>query len=155
MSNISKEEVRQNVISYPHILDWFFTVRTEAFVRYWLYNTLGAEWHWYRFEFSVLRGAIHCHGLAKLKSNPNLCELNSKAVDGYFAQQKIQEGNLTNSELPLLQDTIDQGKLAEQRICQYYDFLVNCTNPGENNQWETPTVHPCLKTYDEFFTVLR
>ena len=32
MSIISKEEVRQNVISYPHILDWFFTERTEAFV---------------------------------------------------------------------------------------------------------------------------
>ena len=94
----------------------------------------------YRFEISVLRGAVHCHGLAKLKSDPNLCE----AVDGYFAQQKIQEGNLANSELPLLQDTIDQGKLAEQRICQYYDFLVNCTNPGENNQWETPPVHPLI-----------
>ena len=40
--------------------------------------------------------------------------------------------------------------MAEQRICQYYDFLVNCTNPGENNGWGTPTVHPCRKTYDEF-----
>ena len=36
---------KKNVINNPHILDWLFTKRTESFVRHWLYNTRGAEWH--------------------------------------------------------------------------------------------------------------
>ena len=43
-SNNSRESetLRQNVIANPHILDWFFTQRTESFVKWWLYETLGA-----------------------------------------------------------------------------------------------------------------
>ena len=61
----------------PHILDWFFTERererVELFVKHWLYNILNTQWHWYHFEFAVLREGIHCHGLAKLKDDPGLC----------------------------------------------------------------------------------
>ena len=32
--NLSNEQIRQNVINNPHILDWFFTERTENFVKY-------------------------------------------------------------------------------------------------------------------------
>ena len=39
----------QNVINNPHITDWFFTQRLENFIKYWLYRSLDAEWHWYRF----------------------------------------------------------------------------------------------------------
>ena len=39
-------DYRQNVINYPHNLDWVFHKRTEQFVKHWLYNMLGAEWHW-------------------------------------------------------------------------------------------------------------
>ena len=35
-------ERRKNVIDNPHLLDWFFTERTEQFVKYWLKKTLGA-----------------------------------------------------------------------------------------------------------------
>ena len=34
---------KKNGINNPHILDWFFTERTESFVRHWFYNTLSAE----------------------------------------------------------------------------------------------------------------
>ena len=61
----SSEERRQNVINNPHIVDWFFTQRLEHFIKYWLYDTLDAKWHWYRFEYQG-RGSIHCHGTAKL-----------------------------------------------------------------------------------------
>lgn len=30
----------------------------------------GAVWHWFRYEFAVTGGAISCHGLTKLKSDP-------------------------------------------------------------------------------------
>ena len=60
-------EFKRNAWQSPHILHCFFTERTEAFVKHWLYNILRAEWLWYRFEYASIRGAIHCHGLAKLK----------------------------------------------------------------------------------------
>ena len=63
-SEISAEERRQNVINNPHLVDWFFSQRLE--VKQWLYETMNAEWHWYRFEYQH-RGSIHCHGTAKLK----------------------------------------------------------------------------------------
>lgn len=47
------ENYHKNAIEYPHILDWFFTERVELFIKHWLYNVLGAQWHWFRFEFSV------------------------------------------------------------------------------------------------------
>lgn len=55
----------------------------ENFVKHWLYEALGAEWHWYRFEYAVMRGSIHCHGVAKLKSDPGLCKLTKKALEGH------------------------------------------------------------------------
>ena len=61
---------RQNVISNPRLLDWLLTERTEKFVKYWLKESLGATWHWFRYEYAVQRGSIHCHGEAKLKSDP-------------------------------------------------------------------------------------
>ena len=62
----------------PHILDLFFTERIESFVRHWLCNTLGAEWHW--FQFTVVHATIHCHGFAELKDDRGLFDLASKAV---------------------------------------------------------------------------
>ena len=70
----SSEDRRQNVINNPHIVDWFFTQRLQQFVKYWLYDTLDAKWHWYRFEYQG-RGSIHCHGTAKLNNDPGLCNL--------------------------------------------------------------------------------
>jgi len=71
-SDNTAENRRQNVINNPHITDWFFTQRLEHFIKHWLYNSLDAEWHWYRFEYQA-RGNIHCHGVAKLKNDPGLC----------------------------------------------------------------------------------
>jgi len=71
----SSDDIRNNIINNQHLLEWFFTERTELFVRHWLYNTLGAQWHWFRYEFTVNRGSIHCHRLAKLEFDPGLCVL--------------------------------------------------------------------------------
>ena len=65
---------RNNVINNPHIVDWFFTERLKKFIKHWLYDSLDATWHWYRFEYQS-RGSIHCHGVAKLNNDPGLCKL--------------------------------------------------------------------------------
>ena len=137
---------RENVVKNPHILDWFFTERTEAFVKHWLYNILDAKWHWYRYEFSVLRGGIHCHGLAKLNSDPDLCDLASNAVTAkqVLKMHKEQSFAYTESDLTLLKE----GATAEKSICSYYDYLVSCMNPTQLNDWEKPLIHPCQKTFD-------
>ena len=62
-------------MQYLHILDWFFFERIEAIVKHWLLNLYEAEWHWYRFEYVAIRGAIHCLGAAKSKSDPSWCNL--------------------------------------------------------------------------------
>ena len=39
---LDPEICRKNIICNPHLLDWFFTVRVEKFVKHWLYEKLGA-----------------------------------------------------------------------------------------------------------------
>ena len=48
LGNSNSDVRRQNVINNPHVVDWFFTQRLESFVKHWLYDTLGAKWHWFR-----------------------------------------------------------------------------------------------------------
>ena len=74
VKNTTSEIRRQNVIANPHLVHWFFTQRLESFVKHWLYDTLDAKWHWFRYEYQG-RGSIHCHGTAKLSNDPGLCEL--------------------------------------------------------------------------------
>ena len=66
-SNIPESECKDNVINSPHLLNWLFTERTERFVKYWLKNTLGATWHWFRYEYDC-SGSIHWNGVAKLSN---------------------------------------------------------------------------------------
>lgn len=35
---------------------------------------------------SSLRKYIHCHGVAKLKSDPGMCDLTDKALTGFLAE---------------------------------------------------------------------
>ena len=75
----SSNTLRENIINNPHLIDWFFTIRVENFVKHWLYETLDAEWHSYRFEYAVMRGSIHCHGVANLKMTQG-CVISLKRV---------------------------------------------------------------------------
>lgn len=74
----------------PHLVDWYFTIRTENFVKPWFYDYLDAPWHWYRFHYAS-RGSIHFHGLAKLKSDPGLVQLTAVALKWYLAKQKLKK----------------------------------------------------------------
>ena len=102
---------RQNVINNPHIVDWFFTERMKIFLKHWLYESLDAKWHWYRFEYQS-RGSIHCHGVAKLNNDPGLCKLSEIALDGYLSE---------NSKDTIDEKVVNDGKMASEKICKYVD----------------------------------
>lgn len=95
LSDNTPESRRQNVINNPHITDCFFTKRIENFIKYRLYNSLDAEWHWYRFEYQA-RGSIHCHGVEKLKNDAGLCKLSQTALDAYLAHKCMCEAGETD-----------------------------------------------------------
>ncbi|XP_065061670.1 LOW QUALITY PROTEIN: uncharacterized protein LOC135688681 [Rhopilema esculentum] len=151
--NLQSSNFRSNVLNNPHIFDWLFTERVKSFVKWWLYKTLGAEWHWYRYEFAVQRGSIHCHGVAKLQDDPGLCKLTQIALKGFLAKQK-KNGQVTNSgevTIEQLQQQIDEGLQAEKVICCYTDSLLstwNNNNP-EEMQWIKPDVHPCKQRFSD------
>lgn len=142
---LTNERRRQNVINNPHIIDWFFTKRVESFIKYWLYDILKAEWHWYRYEYQA-RGSIHCHGTAKLKTDPGLCDLSQIALKGFLVE-KLQE----NADNKTILRPIEEGRKASATICQYVDSLL-CTNnpqPPNNEMWIKPDIHPCKKKFKD------
>ena len=120
LGNSSSDVRRQNVINNPHVVDWFFTQRLESFVKHWLYDTLGAKWHWFRYEYQG-RGSIHCHGTAKLNNDPGLCQLTQTALKGFLAQ-KFKDENDCSDTTELDQD-IEAGQKAADTVCQYVDWL--------------------------------
>ena len=146
-SNTPENRCR-NVINNPHITDWFFTHRLENFIKYWLYNSLDAEWHWYRFEYQA-RGSIHCHGVAKLKNDPGLCKLSERALKGYLAAKSLDSAEL--ADLSKLNEQVQDGKKASDVICKYVDGLLSTYNPDppDNGNWIKPTVHPCQQHHKD------
>ena len=143
IDDITAEERRMNVINNPHLVDWFFTKRVEQFVKHWLYNCLGAEWHRYRYEYQA-RGSIHCHGIAKLKSDPGLCDLTDKALKGFLAEKLSAETSIPDICM------ITDGKKASQQICKYVDTLMSTYNPcpPDSEIWIKPKIHPCKQRHE-------
>ena len=142
--------LRENIINNPHLIDWFFTIRVENFVKHWLYETLDAEWHWYRFEYAVMRGSIHCHGLAKLKNDPGLCELTHKALQGHLAEQKLCQSDSEEGNILQLEALVNKGKTAKQQVCDYVDTLVTTYNPCTPEEgWVKPNVFPCKRKLED------
>ncbi len=144
--NSTSEERRQNVINNPHVVDCFFTQRLKSFVKHWLYDTLGAKWHWFRYEYQG-RGSIHCHGTAKLNNDPSLCHLTQTALKGFLAQ-KFKDENVC-SDTTELDNDIEAGQKAAKTICQYVDWLLSTANPNRSDEdmWIRPGTHPCQRLH--------
>ena len=85
----TSETRRNNVINNPHLVDYLFTQSTDSFLNHWLYKSLDALWHWYRHEYQG-RGAIHSHGVTKLKNDPGLCDLTKTALKGYQGKNELE-----------------------------------------------------------------
>ena len=145
-ANTDDTDYRSNVINNPHIVDWIFTQRLEKFVKFWLYETLDADWHWYRFEYQAIRGSIHCHGTAKLKNDPGLCQLTEVALKGHLAQKEIETGAQFSPER---EQQIQEGIEAARTVCQYTDWLLSTCNPlpPDDNNWVKPAIHPCKRKF--------
>ncbi len=144
----TSEERRQNVINNPHVVDWFFTQRLESFVKHWLYDTLGAKWHWFRYEYQG-RGSIHCHGTAKLNNDPGLCQLTQTALKGFLAQKFKDENDC--SDTTELDGDIEAGQKAAETVCQYVDWLLSTVNPNppDEDMWIRPETHPCQRLHHD------
>jgi hypothetical protein len=127
--NCTSEQRRQNCINNPHVVDCFFTQRLESFIKCWLYDTLDAEWHWFRYEYQG-RGNIHCHGTAKLKNDPGLCQLTKIALKGFLAQKCKEETDVDDTSQ--LDHDIETGNKAAQTVCQYVDWLSSIHSGGSN-----------------------
>lgn len=148
--DITPQTRQQHVLENPHLLDWLFTERTDRFIKYWLNKSLGASWYWYRYEYAVQRGSIHCHGVAKFENAPGLCELTEVALQGFLAAKikKEHAENLSNADLQQLKNKEQEGKKAESVICQYVDFVLTTWNPCSPDEgWSKPDFHPCQKSY--------
>jgi len=149
-TELSDSQRRENVINNPHLLDWFFTERTEQFVKHWLKNTLGATWHWFRYEYAVQRGSIHCHGTAKLESDPGLCDLSQTPLKGYIANQLRKDNSLSLDLSKEREEDIKKGKDAETIICNYVDYLMSTQNPTNPDiNWVKPKNHPCKLRFQD------
>ena len=108
---------------------------------------MGVTWHWYRFEYALMRGSIHCHGLAKLKDDPGLCNLSQVALNGHIAQEKLTANDYEEAHFTNLHRAVNEGKLAEDEICNYVDSIVTAENPSppHEGEWVKPDIHPCKK----------
>ncbi len=65
------------------------TSPTGTSLQHWLYDTLDAEWHWYRFEYQAC-GSTHAYGCAKLKNNKGICTLVERVATGWLVPQEVQ-----------------------------------------------------------------
>ena len=112
--------------------------------------------HWYRFEYALQHGSIYCHGLAKLKDDPGLCELTKVALKGYLASQAKRKllvaGEINDVDFEQIEADITEGASAERKVCQYVDHLVSTCNPCDPEQeWVKPSVHPSKIPYTDTF----
>ena len=148
VENSTDLQVRKLISENPHIVDWYFTERTDKFVKNWLYDYLKASWHWYRFEYAS-RGSIHCHGLAKLSDDPGLVDLTAIALKGFLSEEKIRLRNdLQQNEILQMHRDIEAGKLAGKQVCTYIDTLVTAINPVQGDYWSKPKTHPCKVNFE-------
>ena len=105
--------------------------RLESLIKYWLYNTLDANWHWFRYEYQC-RGSIYCHGIAKLNNDPGLCQPTETPWKGFLAQKSRDENIFSHTTE--VDQVIDTGQRAAERACQHVDWPVSTENPNPPGQ---------------------
>jgi hypothetical protein len=81
--------------------------------------------------------------MAKLKHDPELCNLTEIALQGHLIKETEFD---SNSSLIL-----EQAQKASKTVCNYVDSLLSTWNPQFPNEgtWQKPKVHPCSRRYNE------
>ena len=133
-ADLSDEERDQFTAKNPHLVDLWFQILSNEFIEKWLKETMGAQWYWYRFEFTQSAGQIHVHGISKLKSDPGLQEHAQLCKLGYIWLKRRQLGRLTADEQTEADLAIAQMKISEAVITSYVDQLVCTVNPAFDDE---------------------
>lgn len=133
------------VIDNPHITDWFFTTKLADWVQHWLYDALGADWHWYHFEYQA-RGSTHAYGCAKLSNDPGICSLIQKAAAAWaiLEEESNSNGCQSQSRTEDRARTVQEGEEAKATVLSYCDWLVTtCNDALPDELWSLPNPHLC------------
>ncbi|RNA27124.1 ATP-dependent DNA helicase PIF1, partial [Brachionus plicatilis] len=142
----SDQEKRRNVLSNPHLVDWFFSYKLDEFLKTVFDNVLDCEWRWHRYEWQS-RSSIHAHGAVRFKNDPNLIDLTSKVYAGRLAFKKINESNYVQQNLESHQKLLDliiQSNHAEKKVISYTDTLITAMNTKTDfTDKSVPVPHPC------------
>ena len=143
-----------SVITNPHLTDWYFHSRLSDFIRHWLKDGLDAEWYWYRYEYQA-RGSTHAHGCAKLKDDPGITKLVSRATLGWKEQQLGEQAQENVTEpVPLNHHIIHYGKHASDSVIDYVNTLLTTQNNSiPDETWSRPDPHPCVQKLSEIENV--
>lgn len=105
-----------------------------------MYDSLGAEWHWYCYEYQAC-GSTHAHGCVKLANDPGLHILIQKAA---LAWAIIQEHTDTTTFTQEMLSTIHEGEEAKSYVLKYADWLVTTWNDNiPDDSWSFSDPHPC------------
>ncbi|EPZ36338.1 hypothetical protein ROZALSC1DRAFT_29659 [Rozella allomycis CSF55] len=131
-ANTASERYR-NCLRNPHLVDWFFEIRSTEFLKALFDDVLNAEYEWQS------RTSIHAHGTTKFKNDPGLCELTTKAYVGRLMETLID---------PTQQEVIDAGKNSSNIVLKYAQWLLTASNPRVNRDEHpggVPDPHPCSK----------
>ena len=63
-----------------------------------------------------MRGSTHCHGLTKLRDNPELCKLSETALNLHNEQQMLSSSNFELQQFDNLERAVHEGKVAQDEI---------------------------------------
>ena len=113
----TRSQRAQAVIDNPHLTDWFFVQRLEAFVTHWFNGVLDAEWYWYRFEYQA-RGSIHAHGCAKLKNDPDMRLLRNRVRLAFLENETTRHEMSPDDFEFFYQEIVQEGEDAKKLLIQ-------------------------------------
>ena len=139
-----KNSKYQDVINNPHLVDWYFGYRLNKFLEIVFDGILECEWRWHRFEWQS-RTAIHAHGAARFKNDPELIDLTANVYKSRLAL-KNSIGKVFNdqNDIEIFNKIIENDIIAEDKVTKFTDTLLTAFNNSLNFvQAVVPEPHPC------------
>ena len=84
-----------------------------------------------------------------MTNDPGLCQLTEIALKGFLTQKQKDTADSVNTEK--LDQDIEAGKDAANKVCQYVDWLLLTVNPNppHEDMWMRTALHPCQKCHED------
>ncbi|RMZ93574.1 ATP-dependent DNA helicase pif1, partial [Brachionus plicatilis] len=132
-----------NVLNNPHLVDWYFGIRLNEFLKIVFGGILDCEWRWHRYEWQS-RSSIHAHSAAHFKNDPGLNELTKKVYVGRLANTELEKGGFTPTRLNELIQLVKDGIDIEKKLIIYAETLLSAINPRVyESHASLSEPHPC------------